>query len=443
MTQLAIEGGRPVRTKPWMDNFTIGDEEKKAALAAMDSGYLSLFEGSHKPDAPFSFFGGPFVRRLEEFAAEFINVRHVIAVNSATSGLYMAIGALSLGYGDEVIVSPYTMSACAVAPLIYGAIPIFADVDPELGSLDPTSIEKCITPRTRAILVVHQFGIPARMSEIMAIARKHNLKIIEDCAQAWGAKYDGKPVGTMGDIGVFSFNVNKTIQTGEGGLCVTSDPELAYRLQLIRNHGEAVVGPASYAHITNILGYNYRMTEIVAAIALEQLRKLDSLNESRLDLVDRLFRGLSKFDYLLLPPARPEHHATYYVIPIRYQSAILNVQRHEFVRAVNAEGICFYEAYVRPLYLQPLYQQKSAFKAGYPWSAPENSSSRPDYAKGCCPRAEKLHFEEMMINEHIRPPHTAADINDILVAIEKVGTEFCKRRHPGQHKSSTMGTNTI
>jgi perosamine synthetase len=431
MTQLAVDGGSPVRTKPWMDNFTIGDEEKKAALAAMDSGYLSLFEGSHRPDPPFSFSGGPFVRRLEEFASGIMNVPHVVAVNSATSGLYMAIGALGLGFGDEVIVSPYTMSACAVAPIIYGAIPVFADIDQELGSLDPASIEARITSRTRAILVVHQFGIPARMTEIVAIARKHNLKIIEDCAQAWGAKYENKSVGTIGDIGVFSFNVNKTIQTGEGGLCVTSNPDLAYRLQLIRNHGEAVVGPAGYNHITNILGYNYRMTEVIAAIALEQLRKLEGLTATRLELVDQLFKGLRRYECLALPPERSKHRATYYITPIRYRSESLGVPRSDFVKTVNAEGICLYEAYVRPLYLQPLYQEKKAFKAGYPWSAPENSASKPNYAKGSCPIAEKLHFDEMIVSEHIRPPHTTADIDDILAAVDKVAAAFARRRERG------------
>ncbi|MES2294516.1 MAG: DegT/DnrJ/EryC1/StrS family aminotransferase [Pseudomonadota bacterium] len=429
MSILAIDGGTPVRTKPWQDNFTTGEEEKAAAIAALDSGYLSLFEGSHHPDLPFSFRGGPFVQKLEDFAGQMMNTPHVVAVNSATSGLYMAIGALGLGYGDEVIVSPYTMSACAVAPIIYGAIPIFADIDEDLGSLDPISIESRITPRTRAILVVHQFGIPARMDEIMAIARKHKLKVIEDCAQAWGAKYNGRSVGTIGDIGVFSFNVNKTIQSGEGGLCVTSDADLAYRLQLIRNHGEAVVGPAGYTDITNMLGYNYRMTEILAAIALEQLRKLDHLNTERLELVHRLLNGLAAHDCFALPPKRPEHYATFYVMPIRYRQALLGVARNDFTKAVNAEGIQFHQAYVRPLYLQPLYQQKNAFKAGYPWAAPENAQSRPNYSMGCCPVAERLHFEEMLINEHIRPPHTATDMDDILKAVEKVATEFSRRQN--------------
>ena len=150
---------------------------------------------------------------------------------------------------------------------------------------------------TRAILVIHQFGIPANMERIMAIAKKHNLFVIEDCAQAHGAEYKGKYVGTIGDIGVFSMNVNKSIQSGEGCVCTTNDEDLCYRLQLIRNHGEAVVGPAGYKDITNIAGFNYRLSELHAAIIREQLKKLDSLNNTRLKLVQQLTAGLNKFKF--------------------------------------------------------------------------------------------------------------------------------------------------
>ena len=423
---LALDGGAPVRTRPWLDNFTTGEAEKRAVLEALDSGYLSLFEGSHTPDPPFTFTGGPRVRRLEAMAAERLGVPHVVSVNSATSGLYAAVGALGLGYGDEVIVSPYTMSACAVAPLIYGAIPVFADVE-ESGSLSAAAVEARLTPRTRAVLVVHQFGIPADMDGIMALAARHGLKVIEDCAQAWGARHRGRPVGTIGDIGVFSFNVNKTIQSGEGGLCVTRDADLAYRLQLIRNHGEAVVGPAGYQDITNILGYNYRMTELTAAVAHEQLLRLDGLNRRRLELVAQLSEGLAGYDGLVPPAGREGCDSTYYVYPLRYRADRLGGRpRAELVTAVNAEGICFFQGYVRPLYLQPLYQRREAFRHGYPWSAPENRESRPDYAPGACPTAERLHFHEMIINEHVRPPHTADDVRDILAAVDKVLTAWSR-----------------
>jgi perosamine synthetase len=423
--KLAINGGSPLRTKPWINNITTGEEEKQAVLRVMDSGYLSLFEGSHSPDAPFSFKGGHEVQSLEKEWCDFYGSKFAVSVNSATSGLFAAIGALGLGFGDEIIVSPFTMTACAVAPLIYGAIPIFADVELDTGCLDPESIEEKITSRTKAILVIHQFGFPADMDRIMGIAKKYHLAIIEDCAQAHGSKYKGKAVGTIGDIGVFSLNVNKTIQSGEGGVCITDNEELAYRLQLIRNHGEAVVGPANYKNVTNIIGFNYRLTEIQAAIAREQLKKLPILNEKRLMLVNYFIDGVTKYDFLSTFIEKYDNMNTYYVVPIRYHKhRFKNIPRTEFIQAINAEGVLFYQGYTEPLYLQPLYQYKKAFKHGYPWSAPENKATITDYSHGACPNVETLHYNEIITIEHIRPPHNKQDLDDMLCAIEKCAQQM-------------------
>jgi perosamine synthetase len=429
--ELAINGGTPIRMKPWFDNFSIGEEEKAAVMRVLESGYLSLFEGSHSPDHPFSFKGGPEVQALEEEWCAFYGSKHAVSVNSATSGLYAAVGALELGFGDEVIVSPYTMSACAMAPMIYGAIPVFADVEPETGCLCPDSIAKCITKKTKGILVVHQFGFPADMDRIMALARQHGLRVIEDCAQSHGAKYKGRNIGTIGDIGVFSLNVNKTIQSGEGGVCVTNEADLAYRLELIRNHGEAVVGAAGYENIINITGFNYRMTEVSAAVAREQLKKLPSLNSKRLELVAQLKDGLKPYEFFQPLQGRVECQtcscstaarclSTYYVFPIRYFSEHTGLDRATFIKALNAEGVMFYQGYTRPLYLQPVYQKKSLFKNGYPFSAKENQECAQNYGKGICPTTEKLHFEQMVVNEHVRIPHTESDISDIVTSIEKI-----------------------
>jgi perosamine synthetase len=428
--ELAINGGSPVRTKPWFDNFTTGEEEKRAAVSVIETGYLSLFEGSHAPELPFSFWGGPYVQRLESEWAAAYGGNFAVSMNSATSGLYAAIGALGIGYGDEVIVSPYTMSACAVCPLIYGAIPIFADVLEATGSLDPVSIRAHVTLRTKAIVVVHQFGIPADMDPIMEIAREHGLKVIEDCAQAHAARYKGRFVGTIGDIGVFSLNVNKTIQTGEGAVCLTNDETLRYRLALIRNHGEAVVDQAGYQDITNIIGFNYRLTEMAAAIALEQLKKLQLLSEVRLAHVRLLSEALARHRFLQVPPECPHRGfgevrscgclATYYVYPVQFDRAAFGAERSDFAKALRAEGIPFAEGYVRPLYLQPLYQRKEAFKHGYPWAAPENREIVTNYHRGACPSAERLHFERMLVNEYVRPPQTDEDIGDIAKAVLKI-----------------------
>ena len=430
---LAINGGKPIRNldKKWLDNFTTDDEEKKAINEVLDSGYLSLFEGSHSPDYPFSFEGGPFVQKFEKEWNRFYGTKHSISVNSATSGLFASIGALGIGYGDEVIVSPYTMTACALAPLIYGAIPVFADVELETGCLDPNSIIKKVSKNTKAIIVVHQFGIPANMDAILEIAKKHNLKIIEDCAQAHGCLYKGKLVGTFGDIGVFSLNVNKTIQTGEGGVCITNNDKISYRLKLIRNHGEAVVGPAKYSNITNIAGYNYRMTEIIAAVASTQLKKLKKLNNERIKMVCWLSEKFEKYDFLEPMIKRPEckncrctkHQKckpTFYLFPTRFLKSKTNTSRNKFIEALNKEGFKFYLGYTPPLYLQPVYQKKHLFKKGYPFKSEANSGLNINYKEGICPNTEKLFYEEMIINEHIRLPNSMIDLEEIVFAIDKL-----------------------
>ena len=283
-SELAIFGGKPVREKPFLPYNTIGEEEKKAVMEVLDSGVLSNFYGSYDP----RFYGGERVKKLEREWEEYFNIKYAVSVNSATSGLYTAVGAIGVEPGDEVIVTPYTMSASASAVLVYGAIPVFVDIEEDTFCLDPKKIKEAITPRTKAIIVVHLFGHPAKMDEILEIAKENDLKVIEDAAQAPGALYKGRHAGTIGDIGVFSLNCHKTIQSGEGGIIVTNNEEIAGRCQLIRNHGENVVKPLGITNLSNMLGWNYRMTEMEAAVASEQLKKLKSLNEVRIELANYL-----------------------------------------------------------------------------------------------------------------------------------------------------------
>jgi perosamine synthetase len=416
--KLAVNGGKPVRTKKWKDNLTFGKEEQKAASDAVAAGYLSMFEGSFTPDPPMSFRGGPLVQELETRWETLYGVKHAVSMNSATSCLYAAVGALKLGYGDEVIVSPSSMSASSVVPLLYGAIPIFADIERETGALDPASIEKLITPRTKAVIVVHQYGIPADMDRIMALAKKHKFKVIEDCAQSHAAKYKGRYVGTIGDIGVFSLNVNKAIHSGEGGVCTVNDDDLNYRLQLIRNHAEAVVGPAGVADITNLIGFNYRLTEVCAAVAIKQLDRLEHINKTRIGYVQFLNEKLGKLDFLETMPGRKDCVSTFYTWPIIYKDDVGGRSVEDFRKALNAEGMYFLAGY-KPLYLQPIYQTKTLFKHGYPWAAKENAPIKTNYAPGSCPVAERMRTQ-VMIKEYVRLPNTMDDMRDIVATFEKM-----------------------
>src|SRR5574344_1647548 len=249
---LAINGGKKVRTELFPAYRVIGKEEEDAVVKVLRSGILSKYLGCWADD----FYGGPQVQALEKEWAEYFGVKHAISMNSATSALYCAAGAIGLNPEDEVIVSPYTMAASATAPLIYNAVPIFADIEEEYFCLDVESIEAKITPKAKAIIVVDIFGQPYDAERINALAKKHNLYVIEDTAQAPGAKYKGKYAGTLGDIGVFSLNYHKHIHCGEGGIIVTDNDELAERLRLIRNHAEAVVDAKGTTDLVNMVGFN-------------------------------------------------------------------------------------------------------------------------------------------------------------------------------------------
>lgn len=421
MAKLAINGGNPVRTKLFPAYNTIGEEEKKAVMKVLDSGNLSQFLGAWTHD----FLGGPTVRKFEEEWCKMIGVNYSISVNSNTSGLYTAMGAIGIQPGDEVIVSPYTMSASAIAPLVYGGIPVFADIDPITYCMDPISIESKITNRTKAILVVHIFGNAADMDSIMAIAKKHNLYVVEDCAQAPLGKYKGNNVGTIGDIGIFSLNYHKHIHTGEGGIITTNNSNLADRCQMIRNHAENVTAPRSIEELTNLIGYNYRMTEIECAIGVEQIKKLPSLIQQRLENVAFFDEKLSKFPaFEILPPAKDGSVNTYYIYPVKFNKQIAGIERNLFVDTLKAElpsavlretAPLIGAGYVKPIYLQPIYQQKAAWAFN-----PALYSGNVSYEKGICPVTERMHFEVLFTHEYMRPGMQKDDMLDVVNAIEKI-----------------------
>ena len=413
----ALLGGPPLCAEPWPETSTIGEEEKRAVLEVLDSGLLSGFRAGPGP----GFQGGPRVRKLEQEWAEYFGTRHAVAFNSLTSGLQAAVGALGLGPGDEVIVPPLTMSASAVCPLAYGAVPIFADVDPETFCIDPASVEEKVTPRTRAVVVVHLFGHPADMEALQGVARRHKLALIEDCAQAPAGSYRGKPLGTFGRIGGFSLNVHKTIQTGEGGVMVTDEEEMALRLRLIRNHGETAVEGLGVERLENTFGGNTRMTEIEAAIASVQLRRLEKLTAHRSRLAARLDQSLAGIPGLSpqkkLPPG--SRHA-YYFYALRYDEKEIGLPRNLFARAVQAEGIELRTDYARPVYWEPLFQKKIALgEKGFPFSIQEDGRGY-DYPRGLCPVAETIFERELLFGRFCRWPLTETHVDQVAAALKKI-----------------------
>jgi len=413
---LAINGGNKTRVKPFPTGAHIGDEERARVKEVLDSGILSGFIAQPGD----RFLGGKQVKELEALIDQYFGSAHAVTCNSATAALHMAVAALGIAPGDEVIVTPYSMSASATAILMQGAVPVFADIDPVHFCLDPQAIERAITPRTRAILLVHLFGKPADMDGIMKIAHQHKLAVIEDCAQAPGAMYKGRFVGTFGDIGIFSLNQNKTITCGEGGWAITQNAELALRMQLVRNHGEVVVEGMKVERIDNIIGYNYRMTELEAAVAIGQFRRLDQLNDHRIELAGYLSKQLEGLPGITVPKKEQQERHVYFVYPIRFDEVKTGISRDIFIKALNAEGIPCAGGYVRPIYWEPLYQKKIAFgKKGYPFIAPVYEGS-VDYSKGICPVCERMHQQELVLLPVCRYPNTLADMDDVTNAIKKV-----------------------
>ena len=427
MEKPAILGGTPENNTTFPPYNTIGIEEKKAVMDVLDSGELSGFVAGNIPQ----FYGGKYVQELEKEFCKLFNVEYAVSVNSATSGIYCMLMAMGVGPGDEVITSPYTMHATASSILQCGAVPIFADIEEETFGLDPSSVAKNITENTKGILAVNIFGHPARLNELKEIADKAGIWLCEDNAQAPAAFAEGNRfTATVGEAGVFSFNRHKTMQSGEGGVVTTNDEDIAKRMMLVRNHGEVVVEEWEMEDISNTIGQNLRMTEMEAAVALCQIKKLDQLNDARIELADRITAGLRDVPGIIAPVVRDGCKHVYYFYVMKYDKSVTGLSREHFVEAVNAEGYYLRAGYLRPIHLEPMFRKKICFgKDGYPFTI-NSRNSEINYKNGLCPVAERLNEQEVILTNIIYPPITMDDIDGFIRAIKKVVSNSAEiKRH--------------
>ena len=374
--------------------MNISEEEQQEVLKVLKSQMLTLLHGE-------------FVSKFEKEFARYIGVKHAIAVNTGTAALHIAIAALNIGPGDEVIVPPFTFIASASSILHNNAIPIFADIDDKSYTLDPNSVREKITEKTKAIIPVHLAGIGADMSELMDIGSDNGIHVIEDAAQSIGTLCYKKKVGSIGHLGCFSFYPSKNMTTGEGGMITTNDDELAEQCRLIRHHGE----PEWYVY--NRLGYNYRMTEIQGAIGRVQLKKIDSFISMRNKNAKYLSEATSKLNGIK-PPFVPEYCEPAFNYWIgRLDPDVLGITKTQFLNRFPRSKVL----YPKPLYKTKLFQEKIAYSKGCPWSCPFYNKEI-NYKEVYLPIVEKVTQEIFALDIH--PKISKESLDDNIEIMTKI-----------------------
>ena len=325
----------------------IGEEEIEEVEKVLRSGFIAQ---------------GPKVAEFEEAFANYVGAEHAVATSSGTTALHVALLALGVGKGDEVITTPFSFAATGNCALYVGARPVFVDIDPSTFNLDPEGIEDAITEKTKAILPVHLYGQPARMDRIMEISQEHDIPVVEDAAQAHGAKFQDQMIGSIGDMACFSFYPTKNMTTSEGGMITTNSSKLADQARILKAHGER----ERYQH--SVLGYNFRMTDIAAAIGLVQLKKLNGFNQKRIENAEYLTEHLKGISCIESPFVSPQVKHVFHQYTVRVKDG----KRNDVMNYLNQEGIGTGIHYPIPIYKQELYQN-----LGYNdhWSETEKAAS--------------------------------------------------------------------
>jgi dTDP-4-amino-4,6-dideoxygalactose transaminase len=400
--ELAIHGGTPTRTKPYPAWPVHGPEERAALQRVLDSGEWSAV-------------GGPHVRELERRFAAYQDARHAVAVTNGTTALVLALRALGVGSGDEVVVPPYTFLATASAVLEVDALPVFADIDPDTYCIDPAAVEAALTPRTKAVIAVHLAGQPADMARLCGIAGRRGIAIVEDAAHAHGAAYAGRRVGAIGDIGCWSFQASKNMTAGEGGMVTTDDDALAVALESLHDCGRSPEG-AWYEH--HVLGGNHRLTEWQSAVLLAQLARLPGQvahRESMAEILDRELARVPGISPLARHPGVDVHAHHLYVL--RYEPDVFDgLSRDAFVAALQAEGIPASAGYPIPLNRQPLFAN-AAFDHRATGYDPDHPPTR--YAELALPATETACAEAVWLPQRVLLAEPN-DIADVVEAVAKV-----------------------
>ena len=393
----AIEGGTPVRTeKIYYGHQYIDDADIQAVVEVLKSEALTC---------------GPKIKELEDKLCRITGAKYAVVCSNGTAALHIAALAAGVGEGDEVITTPITFAASANCALYCGATPVFADIEPETYNIDPAKVEAAVTQRTRAVVAVDYTGQSVALNPLKQICRKHGLTLIEDGAHVIGTKYEGKANGSIADMTTFSFHPVKTVTGGEGGAVLTNDEALYRKLLLYRSHGitrdtslmEHEPDGAWYYEQVD-LGYNYRITDIQAALIISQLDKLDMFSKRRKEIVARYNEAFGKLEMLFVQKEIPESDTTRHLYILRIVPEKLRIDRRQFFDALAAENVCCNVHYI-PTYYFPYYE-----KLGY--------------RRGLCPNAEKLYEE--MISLPLYYAMTDEDVESDIEAVTKIAIYYGK-----------------
>ncbi len=406
MEKLAIHGGSPLKTTPFNTGKRFGEEELAQVAEALEQQTLFYWSGKK-------------VKTFCEKLAKMYGMPHCVAASSGTAAIHTALGALGVTEGDEVIVLPITDMGTVIGILYQNAIPIFADVEPHTYNLDPASVEKKISDKTKVILVVHLAGNPADMDTIMDIAKRHNLYVVEDCAQSWYSYYKGRLVGTIGDIGCFSTNDFKHISTGDGGALLMKDQDLYRKALKFADKNYDRLGSGHASRNCESLAPNYRMTELQGAVGIAQLDKVEWICSRRNEIGDRITKAISGLKGIYPPKVHQGNKSSYWFYMMRIDKNEARVDAETFAEALTAEGIPASHGYIPTcVYEYPLFVEKNAYP---PTHAPFDSKyygREISYHKGLCPVAEQI--LETAVKFSINEFYSDSDVEDIIAAIRKV-----------------------
>ena len=412
MGKLAIEGGKPVRKKSFPERIMFDDKEVKAVTQlikkAAECGTAKFLDR----------YAGKIVEEYEREFAKYFGRKFATATSSGTAAIHSAIASFNFEPGTEVITSPITDPGTVMPIIFQGLIPVFADVDYYTLNITAENIEKVITDRTKAVIVVHLAGVPCKMEKIVEIAKRYRLKLIEDCAQSHGSKYKGKFTGTFGDMGAFSLMSGKHMTSGgQGGMVITDRERYYWAAKRFADRGKPFGIKNPKGNIS--LGLNYRMTELEALIGKIQLRKLKKIADRRYRIVEKLRKGFENFKSVKLWERPEDSKPNYWFCFIRVERKKLKVGKEVFAESVKAEGIPVGAHYVIPMYKNPFIKDRRTFgKSCYPWVPYRKDISYK------CKMAEKALADHMTL--YIHEGWGEEEIEDTLKAFEKVEKAYLK-----------------